>query len=42
MLREIICDHTLDGVSLPKNLQIAAACNPIKNRKNKNTKDLSK
>ena len=30
LLKEIICDHCMDGVPLPRNLRIIAACNPYR------------
>ncbi|ETO11388.1 hypothetical protein RFI_25990 [Reticulomyxa filosa] len=30
---ELICNHTLDGVAIPKEIKIIAACNPYRERK---------
>lgn len=29
LFKEIVCDRSLNGVPLPDNLKIVAACNPV-------------
>jgi len=31
--KEIVCDHSLDGIELPQNMKIIAACNPYRKRR---------
>ena len=39
--RELICDHSLNGEQLPRNLTVLGACNPYRRRKKASTREVA-